>query len=387
MMPYHLLVVAGGSGVRAGGDIPKQYRLLDGVSVLRRTLDAFVRPQTPAPESIRVAINPKHMDWYAAAVQGFAGPLDTPVAGGADRDESVRRGVESFESLPDEAIILVHDAARPFVRPADIGALLACFEKGCAAATLATPVADTLRRTDGQTVGRTDLWAVQTPQAFRLGLLRRAHRIPHGSFTDDAGRVATLGEAVEWVASSPENFKITTADDFALAERMIKSMHRTEFRMGSGFDVHAFDPDGRVMRLCGVAIDGPPGLKGHSDADVGLHALTDALLGTIGAGDIGTFFPPSDPQWKGADSRVFIAHALSLVGRHGGRLVNADITFIGETPRIAPHRSAMQSALSEILRLPPERIGIKATTTEGLGFTGRREGLAAQAVVSIEFST
>lgn len=380
---FHLLIVAAGSGTRLGGERPKQYLEIAGKPVLRRTVEVFLK--LIPPENIHIVINDAHRALYEQAVAGL--PLPPPVPGGSERNESVLNGIKSFSDLKDEDILLVHDAARPFVRPRDILNLVDALKSDCAAATLAVPVADTLRREGGETVDRSGLWSVQTPQGFLFHIIKQAHEKANGNFTDDAGMVAALGIPVRIVEGSRDNIKITTPGDLTLAEDMAMQMEKTQFRSGLGFDVHSFDTSKENVILCGVKIPCPAALSGHSDADAGLHALTDALLGTIGAGDIGSFFPPSDPQWKGADSRIFIEKALSLVHEKGGRVVNADITFICEMPKIGPHRAAMQQNLGALLGLPPDRIGIKATTSEGMGFTGRKEGLAAQAIVSVEFPT
>lgn len=292
----------------------------------------------------------------------------------------------SFSDIKDEDIILIHDAARPFAGSDEIQAVAAAAARD-GAATLALPVADTLRRTDGAVVDRAGLWAVQTPQAFRYGMIRDAHLrfADDDSFTDDAGLVEAAGHRVTLVPGSRRNFKITTQDDLELA-RMITAPLPPDIRTGFGFDVHAFDPvrSGPVI-LGGINIPHGRGLAGHSDADVGLHALTDALLSTIAAGDIGTHFPPSDPQWKGADSRIFLSHAVKMLNQKNAVITLIDITFMCEAPKIGPHREAMQRVIAEITALPPERISIKATTTEKLGFTGRGEGIAAQAVATVWF--
>ncbi len=373
---FHLLIVAAGSGTRLGGESPKQYLEIARKPVLRRTVEVFLK--LIPPENIHIVINDAHRALYEQAVAGL--PLPPPVPGGPERNKSVFNGIKSFPDLKDEDILLVHDAARPFVRPRDILNLVDALKSDCAAATLAVPVADTLRREDGKTVDRSGLWSVQTPQGFHFNIISQAHEKTNEFFTDDAGMVAALGIPVRIVEGSRDNIKITTPGDLTLAESMARQMERTQFRSGLGFDVHSFDTSKENVILCGVKIPCTAALSGHSDADAGLH-------GTIGAGDIGSFFPPSDPQWKGADSRIFIEKALLLVREKGGRIVNADITFICEIPKIGPHRVAMQQNLGALLGLPPDRIGIKATTSEGMGFTGRKEGLAAQAIVSVEFPT
>ncbi len=249
------------------------------------------------------------------------------------------------------------------------------------AACLAHPVADTLRRTDGVYVDRKNLWALQTPQGFTYDLIRRAHEMG-GEATDDTSLVAALGHNIEMVLGSARNIKITTPEDWTMALDMTR---QKEIRTGTGFDVHAFAQDKRgKITLCGIEIPHDQGLEGHSDADAGLHALTDALLGALALGDIGQHFPPSDTQWKNASSDRFLKHAVDLVLARGGRIVNLDLTLICESPKIGPHRDAMRNRLAEICGIDPARVSVKATTTERLGFTGRREGIAAQASASIE---
>ncbi len=380
---FYLLIVAAGSGSRFGGEVPKQYLEICGKSVLRRTIEAFLT--LVPPEHIHIVINPAHRALYDKAVAGL--DLPPPVSGGGERRDSVSNGISSFSGLKDDDILLIHDAARPFIRSRDISSLVCSLEGACSAATLAVPVSDTLRHDEnGKTVDRSGLWSIQTPQAFRLRVIRQAHASSAEPFTDDAGMMAAIGVPVKMVEGTRDNFKITTPKDWLLAQDIIMRMEeKTQFRTGLGFDVHRFDPSRQNVTLCGVELPCPAALSGHSDADAGLHALTDALLGTIGAGDIGSFFPPSDPQWKGADSRTFVEKALLLVREKGGRLVNVDVTFICEMPKIGPYRQAMQQKLGVLLDLAADRIGIKATTSEAMGFTGRKEGLAAQAIVSVEF--
>ena len=369
---FHLIVVAGGSGVRAGGGVPKQYRLLGGRPLIChsvQTISSFFDLR-----SLVLVIGPAHEEYFADPELAAA----RKVIGGTSRAESVANGLAALQAREDD-IVLIHDAARPFVAPADIAALLEAMGN---AATLAAPVSDTLMRSDGDYVDREGLWAVQTPQAFRYGLIRRAHaaRIVGQAATDDTALVAALGEQITIVPGRRGNFKVTTAEDWALAESMIQRIPRT----GIGFDVHAFDParPGPV-RLGGVDIPHDRALLGHSDADAGLHALTDALLGAIGDGDIGQHFPPSDPAWKNADSAAFLADAIRRVSAMGGIVSNLDLTIICEAPKIGPYRAQMQQRIADICSLLPSQIGIKATTSEQLGFTGRREGIAAQAVATV----
>lgn len=376
---FFALITAAGSGRRLGGERPKQYMELAGKAIIRRTVETFL--SCPGLQELRVIIDPAHEALYRDSMAGL--DLPPPVHGGPERQASIRAGIESFSELDDDAVILLHDAVRPFIRRERIEQIVAAVHDGINAASLALPVADTLARAeDGSYVNRAGLMGLQTPQAFRYGLIRRAHKNAenNGNYTDDTSLVAALGEKVEFLDGDRENFKITTMDDLAMARRLTE---RPQTRTGTGFDVHAFC-EGNKVRLCGIDIPFDRGLAGHSDADVGLHALTDALLGAIAAGDIGSHFPPSDPQWKGADSAVFLKHAVETVKERGGRIVNLDLTLICEAPKIGLHREAMQARVAEICGISPDRVGIKATTTEGLGFTGRREGIAAQAVATVE---
>jgi 2-C-methyl-D-erythritol 4-phosphate cytidylyltransferase/2-C-methyl-D-erythritol 2,4-cyclodiphosphate synthase len=375
------LILAGGSGVRLGSERPKQYLALAGRAVIRHSAETFLRH--PAVSAVRVMIRDEDRAPYHAAMAG----LDTlpPVVGGATRQESARRGLESLAPLAPERV-LIHDAARPLVDSGVIDRALAALD-GFAGAVPCVPVADTLKRgaapgaAIGGTVDRAGLWRAQTPQAFRFSDILAAHRAHQGAdLTDDAAVAERAGLKVALVMGAEDNIKITTQDDLARAERLLAGAAET--RVGTGFDVHKFAPGERVM-LCGVAVPHERGLAGHSDADVALHALTDAILGALGAGDIGLHFPPSDPKWRNADSAIFIRHAAGLVAARGGSIVHLDLTLICERPRVGPHREAMIKRLSEILGLAPERISIKATTTEGLGFTGRSEGIAAQAAATI----
>lgn len=377
------LVVAGGRGVRAGGGLAKQYRSLGGMPALRRCLLAFVGH--PGIGAVRVVIHPDDRALYDETVAGL--DLLDPVAGGEARQDSARFGLESLAGL-DPAKVLIHDAARPFVSSGVITAVIAGLDAQPAAIP-ALAVVDTLKRGTagaggqllaGTTVDRTGLWRAQTPQGFRFRPILEAHRRLAGqTLTDDAAVAEAAGLAVALVEGDEDNVKLTTPEDFRRAERLLGA---PETRVGTGFDVHRFGPGDHVM-LCGVAVPHGRGLEGHSDADVGLHALTDALLGAIGAGDIGSHFPPSEPEWRGAASHRFVRHAAGLVRAAGGLIVNADVTLICERPKVGPHRAAMAAAVAEMLGLPAARVSVKATTTEGLGFTGRSEGIAAQAVVAV----
>ncbi len=378
--PFSVILVAGGSGTRLGGETPKQYQKIGNVSILEQSIQTFFLCKTLF--RLQLVCDPSHAALYHDTVQ--TARLTPPASAGASRKESVFNGLMAIGHVEPEEIILIHDAARPFVTVAEIESVARTVAES-GAATLAVPVIDTLRKTDGGIVDRDGLWAVQTPQGFRAGILHAAHDKfrQDDRFTDDAGLVEAFGHPVALVPGNRRNFKITTADDLLLARQIMT--HATETRTGLGFDVHAFDPGkpGPVM-LGGVAIPHPCGLAGHSDADVGLHAVTDALLATIAAGDIGTHFPPSDPQWRGADSSIFLSYAVKLLHEKNAVINLIDLTFMCESPKVGPYRDAMQQAIAKITGLPPDRISIKATTTEKLGFTGRGEGIAAQALATVQ---
>lgn len=376
------LIVAAGRGSRFGGPLPKQYALLAGQAVLRHTLEAY--RSAPQITGLSVVIAEGDEPHYAAAVAGL--DLPRPVLGGVSRQQSVLNGLEALAGeAPD--FVAIHDAARPFVRPVDIAACLeAASAKGIDGAVLGVRLSDTIKRTgvDGavvDTIPRTNLWRAQTPQIFRYSSLLAAHReaatlgqSEATALTDDAAIAERAGLKVVMVEGSEDNRKITTAEDLRIT---------METRTAFGFDVHGFGPGNAVM-LGGIAIPHTHTLAGHSDADVALHALTDAVLGTIGAGDIGKHFPPSDPQWRGASSDRFLRHAVELLTARGGRIVHLDLTLVCEAPKIGPHRDAMVASIARIAGVEPDRVSVKATTTEKLGFTGRREGIAAQAVATVE---
>jgi 2-C-methyl-D-erythritol 4-phosphate cytidylyltransferase / 2-C-methyl-D-erythritol 2,4-cyclodiphosphate synthase len=380
-----VLILAGGSGARVGSDIPKQYLLVNGLPVIRRTVEAFLTHASI--DTVQLVIGPGDELLCSEALSGLV--LPPPAIGGATRQESGRNGLEALEGLeagpPD--YVLIHDAARPFIDHATIDRVLTAL-KSHAAVLPAVRVADTLKRSTGTppmvdvTVERQNVWRAQTPQGFRFSDIVAAHRDAIGlEMTDDTAIAEHAGMSVVLVDGSEDNFKITTREDLDRAERMTGTMSG-ETRIGTGFDVHAFG-DGDHITLCGVRIDHDRALEGHSDADVALHAVTDALLGAIAEGDIGSHFPPSDPQWKGAASRVFLEHAAGLIAARGGSVGNIDLTIICEAPKIGPHRDALRASLADILAIEEQRISVKATTTEKLGFTGRGEGIAAQAAVTV----
>lgn len=373
------LIVAAGGGSRAGGDLPKQYTKVAGKAMLAHAVD---RLRAAGVDRIQVVIGPGQDALYLHAIGDR--PLPSPIIGGDTRQESVRNGLEALASEDGVDRVLIHDAARPFLPGAVVERLLRALEDS-EAAVPALPVVDSLARagsTLGDPVKRENLVRVQTPQAFLFASILSAHRQWSGATdaTDDAqvARAADMDVAV--VAGDPLLDKLTYAEDFLRAEQRLAS--RMVSRTGFGFDVHAF-AEGDHLWLGGIAIPHERGLSGHSDADVALHALTDALLGAIGEGDIGTHFPPSDPQWRGAASSRFLDHARDLIEARGGRIDHADVTIVCEAPKIGPHREAMRANIAGLLRLPSARVSLKATTTERLGFTGRREGIAAQAVATV----
>jgi 2-C-methyl-D-erythritol 4-phosphate cytidylyltransferase/2-C-methyl-D-erythritol 2,4-cyclodiphosphate synthase len=370
-----VLIVAAGKGERAGRAGPKQYESLAGLPLLRRTVDAF------SAWPVHVVIGPGQESLYRAAMGAKAPPALT---GGARRQDSVRLGLEALAADPPD-LVLIHDAARPLVSRQLIERVIAALEAGVAGAVPMLAVADTLRRkekTDWVAVPRDELYRAQTPQGFRFAEILKAHRDHAGAdATDDVAIAALAGLAVEAVPGEEENLKVTTEKDFALAEKLLGG----EVRSATGYDAHRFTAGDHVW-LCGVKISHDRGLEGHSDADAGLHALTDALLGTIAAGDIGQHFPPTDERWRGAASWQFLDHAHRLVKEKGGAVLHCDVTLICERPKIGPHREAMRARIAEILGLDIGRVSVKATTTEGMGFTGRREGLAAQAIATVRLT-
>ncbi|HEX2941956.1 MAG TPA: bifunctional 2-C-methyl-D-erythritol 4-phosphate cytidylyltransferase/2-C-methyl-D-erythritol 2,4-cyclodiphosphate synthase [Rhodopila sp.] len=368
------ILVAAGSGTRFGAELPKQYLTIAGKPVIRHAAEALVGHVSllqPVGDAAPIE----------SALAGVPGLLPV-VPGGATRQDSVSAGLAALAPhQPD--IVLVHDAARPIIPEGTIPALLAALQES-AGAIPAAPVADTLKRVVRgvitETVPRTGLFRAQTPQAFRFDVLLAAHRAGLTGATDDASLLEAAGHTVEVVPGSDDNIKLTYPEDLIRLERI---MTRTMIpRVGTGFDVHVLEA-ARPLFLCGVQVPHDKGLAGHSDADVGIHALCDAIYGALAEGDIGHHFPPTQAQWKDADSARFLRHAAERIAARGGRLANADVTLICERPKITPHAPAMIARLAELLGVEPGRISVKATTTEKLGFTGRGEGIAAQAVVSI----
>jgi 2-C-methyl-D-erythritol 4-phosphate cytidylyltransferase / 2-C-methyl-D-erythritol 2,4-cyclodiphosphate synthase len=368
------ILVAAGSGSRFGTEVPKQFLILAGKPVIRHAAEALaahVSLLQPVGDALSIG----------AALCGIEGCLPV-IPGGATRQDSVRAGLEAL-ALHDPDIVLVHDAARPVVPDGTIPALLAALRESPGAIP-AAPVADTLKRVVRgvitETVPRAGLFRAQTPQAFRFQTLLTAHRAGLTGATDDASLLEAAGHTVEVVPGSEDNIKLTYPEDLIRLERIMTVPLIP--RVGTGFDVHVFET-GRPLFLCGVEVPHDKGLAGHSDADVGIHALCDAIYGALAEGDIGRHFPPSEATWKDADSARFLRHAAERIAARGGRLANADVTLICERPKITPHAPAMIVRLADLLGVDAGRISVKATTTERLGFTGRGEGIAAQAVVSI----
>ena len=384
------LIVAAGRGTRARSPqnrVPKQYVAAGGMPLLARSLSVFLRH--PAIERVLVVVHPEDLEWYSACRPSSEPKLLPPCLGGSTRQASVRNGLEALETYaPDR--VLIHDAARPFVDSGVLDRVIAALDTHTGAVP-GLAVADTLKRVDTRgrvtdTVARAGLWRAQTPQGYHFQPILAAHRAAGaaglGDVTDDAAVAAWHGLAVVMVEGSERNRKLTTAEDMEMAEQQLHRGPGTEVRAGTGFDVHRFSA-GDAVWLCGIRIAHTHGLDGHSDADVGLHALTDALLGAIGDGDIGQHFPPSEERWKGAPSHLFLADAARRVAALGGTVSNVDVTLLCEAPKIAPHRDAMRARIGEILGIAVARVGVKATTTEGLGFTGRREGIAAMAIATV----
>ena len=379
-MTFSVVIVAAGSGTRAGPGQAKQWRLLAGKPVLRWSVEAFLAAGAAEVVIVTTEDGAKALPSVLANLSGWR-----TARGGATRASSVQAGLAALSDRPADEPVMVHDAARPLVTRAAIDNLISALRT----ADLALPalaVADTLKRQSPgeeiRTTSRDHLWRAQTPQAARRDRLLAAYAAWSGPEpTDDAQVVEAAGGRIVMTPGDPLLIKLTYPEDFAMAERLAGAARVT--RVGQGFDAHRWGP-GEAVWLCGVAIKHDETLIGHSDADAGLHALTDAILGAIGEGDIGDHFPPTDPKWKGAASDQFLKHAVDLVTARGGALVNVDVTLICERPKIKPHRQAMRERLADILSLPVDRVSVKATTTEKMGFTGRGEGLAASAVVAVE---
>ncbi|ARJ70478.1 bifunctional 2-C-methyl-D-erythritol 4-phosphate cytidylyltransferase/2-C-methyl-D-erythritol 2,4-cyclodiphosphate synthase [Paracoccus contaminans] len=369
-----ILITAAGRGSRMGGDLPKQWQPLGPGSVLARTVAAFA-----AFPRILVVVHPDDM---VRAVDELGGRV-TLVAGADTRAGSVRAGLETLEGSG-ITHVLIHDGARPLVGPEVIARVIEALDAGAQAAAPALPVTDALWRGEGSTVtaamDRSGLYRAQTPQGFALGPILAAHRDGPADAADDVELARRHGMPVTIVPGDEDNLKLTWPQDMARARRIMGA--RMDVRLGNGYDVHAFGPGASVW-LCGVEIAHGRGLVGHSDADVGMHALTDAIYGALAEGDIGRHFPPSDPQWKGAASAIFLRHAADLARARGFRIGNADVTLICERPKIGPHAAAMQARLADIMGIGPGRVSVKATTSERLGFTGREEGIAALATATL----
>jgi 2-C-methyl-D-erythritol 4-phosphate cytidylyltransferase/2-C-methyl-D-erythritol 2,4-cyclodiphosphate synthase len=382
---YWLVMPAAGSGRRFGTALPKQYQPLAGATVIEHALAPFLADERCRGMVVATDVSDSTFDTLKVARE----PRLRRVPGGARRCDSVRLGLAALPAADDDWV-LVHDAARPCLTRTDLDALLATLRDDAVGGLLATPLADTLKRADeaGRVVdspSRAGLWRALTPQMFRAGLLKRALAAAEAAGrepTDEAQAVEWLGLAPRLVAGETRNLKVTTAGDLTLAGALLDGGSPMNLRIGSGIDVHAFGPGDHVM-LGGVRIPARCGVVAHSDGDVLLHALTDALLGAAGLGDIGQHFPDTDPRWKGADSTRFVKHAVELLAARGYRVVNADLTLLGEAPRIAAHRDAIRASIADALGIDATNVNLKATTTEKLGFIGRSEGLAGQAVVLI----
>lgn len=373
------LIVAGGTGTRFGVSCPKQYALLGGKPVISHSISAFLAH--PGIDAVAVVIHPEHADFYQEAAQGLA--LLPPIKGGKERQDSVRLGLKALAQYAPRTI-LVHDAARPGVTHALIDRLLTA-RKSYDAVIPTVPVADTIKRTKAdmvvETLERISLAAVQTPQCFDYKKLIELHENARQNHTDDAALFEAANLPVHTVRGEAGNLKITTLEDWDIMQQRLEA--QLETRTGSGFDVHKFTSGDHIM-VGGIKVPHTHGLEGHSDADVALHALVDALLGAASEGDIGQHFPPSDNQWKGADSAQFVTYTRDLIQAKGGVIVHVDITLICEKPKMGPHREAMRARIAELLAIDISRVSVKATTTEKLGFTGREEGIAAQALATVK---
>ena len=386
-MTVAAVIVAGGSGLRVGGEIPKQYQLIGGKPVIWWTLKAFI--EHPAISFVQCVIGAGHEAMFKAATQGLG--LIAAVNGGSTRQESCRIGVEACVSAKPTKV-LVHDAARPFISPELISEVIAELEHANAVIP-GLPVADTMKFAPGgvitKTVDRSAMWFVQTPQGFSfpkiLDAHRKAAREEQNGLTDDAAVAEFAGMEVRIVSGEQRNKKLTTKADVEAANAELNMrlfVDRPDVRVGQGIDFHVFEK-GKFVTLCGIEVPHSHKLKGHSDADVAIHALTDSILGAIGEGDIGTHFPPSDMQWKNAASSIFLSKAMSLLMARGGVVANVDITILAEAPKISPHIAAMKAALAPLLQISVDRIAVKATTTEKMGSIGRKEGMADYATATV----
>lgn len=378
--PFAAIIVAAGSGSRLGGELPKQYQMLGGRPMVLWSVDAFLRN----PDLARLVVVHPPGDQSRMAQLMPADVRVSLVEGGITRSESVRRGLAAASAGDCQVgTVLIHDAARPGLCQQDVADLLSALGEADAAAP-ALPIADAVKRKGPnnslETVDRRDLHRVQTPQAFRLDVITAAHENAPGDWVDDLALVEKAGASIRLTAGRLELMKVTEGDDLIIAERLLAGR---SVRVGSGFDVHAFAP-GDYVTICGVHVPHTHRLEGHSDADVGWHAITDAVLGAAALGDIGNHFPPSDPRWRGAASILFLQHAVELARAQGWEVSNVDLTLICERPKIGPHREAMRASTAEAMGLLIDAVSIKATTTERLGFTGRQEGIAAQAVVLLQ---
>lgn len=369
-----VIIVAAGEGTRLGGAIPKAYHPLAAKPILAHSIEIF--QEYPLVDAVLVMHHPAHLEWVAPLQKTY--PAVIWAEGGATRQESVKLGLETLKNYGFE-YVLIHDAARPYADVALITRVMEALKSGAKAVLPAISVKDTIKQVaDGYVINtpeRRSLYAAQTPQGFAFDCILQLHHESTAEITDDAMLAERAGIPVQMVAGDAKNLKITTKEDMP-----------PQFRIGQGFDVHAFSTEGAkgFITLCGTKVPCDANLVGHSDGDVGIHALVDAILGALALGDIGQHFPPSDMRWKDANSSIFLQHACQLMAERTAMLVNADITIISEKPKVSPHRVAMQQRLAEIMGVSPHIISVKATTTEKLGFTGREEGIAAQAVVMLQ---
>ncbi len=386
-MTVAAVIVAGGVGLRAGGGKPKQYQLIGGKPVIWWTLKTFL--EHPLVTHVQAVVGEGHNDLFKSATAGLK--LEPFVFGGASRQESCRLGLQACAQFSPSKV-LIHDAARPFVTPLMITNVITELDYAMAVIP-GLPVADTMKYAPGgvinKTVDRSAMWFVQTPQGFLFDKILSAHRSAAAEavsgLTDDASVAEYAGLSVRIIAGDQDNKKLTTSEDIDIANAALNQKQLTErpdIRTGQGLDFHIFAA-GKSVTLLGVAIPHSHKLKGHSDADVAMHALTDAILGAIGEGDIGTHFPPSDVQWKNAASAIFLVKAVALLEARGGILANVDITILAEAPKVSPHIPAMKAVLAPLLHIAPDRIAVKATTTEKLGAIGRKEGMAASAIATV----